>query len=231
MIVAKTCFRVPSSERATPKMLMKTSGKVFRNLHVALLITGAIFSSGCKDRDEASASQVKAAAPILLFDGKGTSPGDVDAFKKILQSHNADFTTVNSSQLNAMTAEQLRNHRLLILPGGNFIRMGDSLAPNTATNIRNAVQNGLNYLGVCAGAFLAGNPNSKGLNLTGKNFRFYSAEDQGIRKAAVSIQIAGGPTRDHYWEDGPQLAGWGDVVAKYPDGSPAVVERSCGAVG
>jgi hypothetical protein len=29
---------------------------------------------------------------------------------------------------------------------------------------------------------------------------------------------------DHYWEDGPQLTGWGDVVARYPDGTPAVVQ-------
>ena len=36
------------------------------------------------------------------------------------------------------------------------------------------------------------------------------------------------PPLDHYWEDGPQLAGWGEVVATYPDGAPAVVQGASG---
>ena len=60
-------------------------------------------------------------------------------------------------------------------------------------------------------------------------FPFYAAEDRGIRKTAVAISTPGGPTLDHYWEDGPQLAGWGDIVAKYPDGTPAVAEGTFGA--
>jgi len=59
-------------------------------------------------------------------------------------------------------------------------------------------------------------------------FAFYSAEQRGIRKAALRIATARGPALDQYWEDGPQLAGWGSVVGKYPDGTPAIVE---GAVG
>jgi glutamine amidotransferase-like uncharacterized protein len=44
----------------------------------------------------------------------------------------------------------------------------------------------------------------------------------------VPVVVAEGPTLDQYWEDGPHLTGWGDVVAKYPDGTSAIVE---GAVG
>jgi glutamine amidotransferase-like uncharacterized protein len=83
----------------------------------------------------------------------------------------------------------------------------------------------LNYLGVCAGAFFAGDSPYNGLNLTaGVRFRFYSLEDRGVRKAAVAIVTPGSKAVDHYWEDGPQLTGWGDVVARYPDGTPAVVQ-------
>jgi hypothetical protein len=69
---------------------------------------------------------------------------------------------------------------------------------------------------------LAGNSGYyNGLNLTsGVRFGFYSAEERGIRKAAVAIAVAGGPTLDQYWEDGPQFTGWGAVVGKYPDGTP-----------
>jgi glutamine amidotransferase-like uncharacterized protein len=118
----------------------------------------------------------------------------------------------------------------LIIPGGNFIDMGRSLNSSTAANIHNAVQNGLNYLGICAGGFLAGNSSYyNGLNLTsGVKFGFYSAEEKGIRKAAVAIAVAEAPTLEQYWEDGPQLNGWGAVVGKYPDGTPAIVEGTSG---
>ena len=121
--------------------------------------------------------------------------------------------------------------RLLIVPGGNFVDIGHGLSSGTTANIRGAVQDGLNYLGICAGAFFAGSfPEPyQGLNLTsGVQFGFYAAEGRGIRKSAVAIAFAGGPTLDHYWEDGPQLTGWGAVVAKYPDGTPAVVQGTFG---
>ena len=87
----------------------------------------------------------------------------------------------------------------------------------------------MNYLGICAGAFFAGSSPYKGLNLTeGVRFKFYALENRNIRKAAVRIEIAGSATLDHYWEDGPQLTGWGNVVAKYPDGTPAIVQGTNG---
>jgi glutamine amidotransferase-like uncharacterized protein len=171
-----------------------------------------------------------ALAPILLFNGTGASPNDVAAVATILNSNHLNYSTVNSSQLNEMGASQLGGYRLLIVPGGNFVDIGNSLTSSTTANIRNAVRNGLNYLGICAGAFFAGNSPYNGLNLTsGVKFSFYSAESRGIRRTAVSIAGAGAPTLDQYWEDGPQFAGWGAVVGKYPDGSPAIVEGTFGS--
>src|SRR5258708_3837389 len=169
-------------------------------------------------------------APILLFDGTGGSRGDVAAVERVLKSNHLNYSTVNSSQLNEMNELQFRAYRLLIVPGGNFVDIGNSLTSTTTANIRNAVQNGLNYLGICAGAFFAGNSPYNGLNLTsGVKFGFYSAENQGIRKAAVAIAGAGTPTLDQYWEDGPQFTGWGAVAGKYPDGTPAIVEGAFGS--
>jgi glutamine amidotransferase-like uncharacterized protein len=119
---------------------------------------------------------------------------------------------------------------LLIVPGGNFIDMGNSLTPGAAARIRNSVNGGLNYLGICAGALIAGNSPFNGLNLTsGVKFGFYCASNLGIRKTAVEVTNADGTVLDQYWEDGPQLSGWGEVVAKYPDGTPAVVEGKFGS--
>ena len=171
----------------------------------------------------------EATAPTLLFNGTGSSPNDVKAVETILQDHQLKYATVNSAQLNGMSAAQLMAHRLLIIPGGNYIRMGRSLTTNSAANIRNAVQGGLNYLGICAGGLLAGDGSFNNLNLTsGVHFDFYAVVNQGVHKAVVPITAVGTPPLEHYWEDGPQFTGWGAVVATYPDGTPAVVEETVG---
>jgi glutamine amidotransferase-like uncharacterized protein len=166
---------------------------------------------------------------ILLFNGSGTSPNDVRAVEAILETNHLSYSTATSSRLNAMADSEIRGFRLLIVPGGNFVEIGNGLTSNATAKLRNAVQNGLNYLGICAGGFFAGNSPYNGLNLTsGVRFGFYAAENRGIRKAAVPIASAGTAALDQYWEDGPQFTGWGEIVAKYPDGTPAVVEGSFG---
>ena len=187
--------------------------------------------TGCHgDRDEGRIHAAARPASILLFNGTGASPGDGAALEKILSNEHLNYSTVDSSRLNGMSESQIREYRLLIVPGGNFEDLGNSLTSSTVANIRNAIQNGVNYLGVCAGAFFAGNSPYNGLNLTsGLRFGFYAAEARGIRKAAIAISVAGGQTLDQYWEDIPQLTGWGAVVGKYPDGTPAIVEGTFGS--
>ncbi len=168
-------------------------------------------------------------APILLFNGAGTSPEDVASLEKILSGERLQYSLINSRQLKGMTESEILRSRLLIVPGGNFERLGNSLTSSSAANIRTAVRNGLNYLGICAGAFFAANSPYNGLNLTsGPQFSFYAAEARGIRKQVAPISTAEGQTLEMYWEDGPQLSGWGSVVARYPDGTPAIAEGSFG---
>ena len=167
--------------------------------------------------------------PILLFSGTGMSRNDVKAVELILKRSHLKYAKVNSRQLNSMSESQLMAHRLMIVPGGNYITIGNSLTPGTTTNIHNAVQNGLNYLGICAGGLLAGNASCNGLNLTsGVRFGFYGVVNRGIHKAAVTIAGVGTPPLEHYWEDGPQFTGWGAVIGKYPDGTPAIAEGTSG---
>lgn len=170
------------------------------------------------------------AAPVLVFAGPGTNQNDVAAVEALLRADSLRYATVSARQLDAMDEAALRAHRLLIVPGGNFIDMGNGLAPATLATVRTAVSHGLNYLGLCAGAFLAADGAYRSFNLTnGVRFGFYEAERRGIRKAAVLITAADSSRREHYWEDGPALSGWGDVVARYPDGSPAIVQGHAGS--
>jgi hypothetical protein len=168
--------------------------------------------------------------PILLFIGTGTSSTDVTAVETILAANKLTYATANSSQLDAMTETELSGYKLLIVPGGNSITIGDNLKSSTTTNIHNAViNNGLHYLGICAGGFFGGYSIYNGLNLTsGVWFDFYEDYYDGINKEAVEISSPDAASLDQYWQDGPEFTGWGSIVGKYPDGTPAIVEGSSG---
>jgi hypothetical protein len=97
-----------------------------------------------------------ATSGILLFNGTGTS-GDVGALEYVIVNNlHLDYDTAATTDLNKMSQAQLAAYKLLIIPGGDSIQMGKYLSANTLASIKNAVRvNGLHYLGVCAGAFLA----------------------------------------------------------------------------
>ena len=80
------------------------------------------------------------AAQILLFAGNGTSPNDVTAVETILKARHLGYFKAGSSQLAGMSESQLTAYRLMIVPGGNYITIGNSLTPGATTNIRNAVR-------------------------------------------------------------------------------------------
>jgi hypothetical protein len=174
---------------------------------------------------------IPAAEPVLLYNGTGASPSDVSAVEAVLGTLDLGYATADSSQLNAMSEPQLGGYKLIIVPGGNSITIGESLTANTASTIRGAVtQYGVHYLGICAGAFFGGYSIYNGVDLTaGVSFNFYAAELQGIHLEPVEISLPGSGPLDMYWQDGPQLSGWGSVVAKFPDGTPAIVEGQSGA--
>jgi glutamine amidotransferase-like uncharacterized protein len=182
--------------------------------------------------DVAARAVAGASTPaVLLFVGTGTSSGSVAAVKTILGNLNLTYATATSSQLNAMSEAQLKAYKLLFVPGGNAITISKNLSHTTTTNIRNAIMSdGLHYVGICAGAFFAGNSGLYNyLNLTpGVWFNYYADEFKGIYKAALEIKGSNGAQLDQYWENGPQLSGWGQVVGKYPDGTPAITEFKAG---
>lgn len=173
---------------------------------------------------------IPAAEPVLLYNGTGTSSSDVPAVEAVLASLGIGYTTANSVQLNAMSEPQLGGYKLVIIPGGNSITIGQNLTAGAASAIRGAVQDyGVHYLGICAGAFFGGYSIYNGVDLTtGVSFDFYADEFKGIRLEPVEISLPSNPPLDVYWQDGPQLSGWGEVVAKFPDGTPAIVEGQSG---
>src|SRR5262245_26258419 len=103
---------------------------------VGLSLTG-LSLAGCAQ------SESNPDASILLFSGTGTSPSDVAAIAKILQESGLEYATANSKQLNGMSQSQLMAYRLIIVPGGNYITMGNHLTPEASRRIQNAVEQGV----------------------------------------------------------------------------------------
>jgi hypothetical protein len=173
---------------------------------------------------------IPAAVPVLLFNGTGVSAPDVSAIQAVLGNLKISYETADSNQLNAMSKQQLGGYKLIIIPGGNSITIGQGLSSDAASNLRIAVQQyGVHYLGLCAGAFFGAYSIYNGVDLTGGvSFDFYADELKGIHKEPVTISFPSSPALDVYWEDGPQLFGWGLVVAKFPDGTPAIVQGQSG---
>jgi hypothetical protein len=170
--------------------------------------------------------------PVLIFNGTGTSSTDVTAVESVVSTIGLAYNTANSSQLDGMTQAELAAYKLFIVPGGNSITIGKHLSSGATSNIRDAVaQNGLNYLGFCAGAFFGGfSAYYNGVDLTsGVWFDFYADHYKGIQKEAVSISFPSQGALDIYWQDGPKLSGWGKVVGKYPNGEPAISEDYWGS--
>ncbi len=166
------------------------------------------------------------AATVLIYDGPGTSSGDVAAVESLVTSMGLSYQTANNSQLNAISEAQLLAYRLFLMPGGNAISISSYLSRTATANLHNAIASGLNYLGFCAGGFFAGSSAYYNYtNLTnGVWFNVYPNYGRGIAKTVVRASFPNGSTMDMYWENGPALDNWGAVVARYPDGNTAITE-------
>ena len=194
--------------------------------------TAAAVSSAAAATD-AAATPVQGSSsttPVLLFNGTGTLASDVAAVEVILNTLKLKYSTADSSHMNSMSEATLKTYKLFIVPGGNSNTIGNNLSKAATTNIHNAVQSGLHYLGICAGGWFGGYSIYNGLNLTsGVWFKVYHNNGQGTGSTAVEIADPKNGKLDQFWHDGPEFSGWGSIVGKYPDGTPAIVEGKSGS--
>ncbi|HET9405942.1 MAG TPA: BPL-N domain-containing protein [Candidatus Sulfotelmatobacter sp.] len=211
----------------------RPSASLFRFVLTVASLSAAMFLAACGSSGSKPVPlppAIPSAEPVLLYVGAGTSSSDVSAIESVLGTLHVGFTTATGSQLEALDEAHLGGYKLIIIPGGNSITIGQNLSANAAANIRTAVTGyGVHYLGVCAGAFFGGYSIYNGVDLTsGVFFNFYAAEFQGIHIEPVQLTFPNRAPLDVYWQDGPQLSGWGNVVARFPDGTPAIVEGNSG---
>jgi glutamine amidotransferase-like uncharacterized protein len=174
----------------------------------------------------------------LVFDGTGTWSTEVANLENILGSHGASYELVSSAELNGMSVEDLEQYGVLIFPGGNGASEADSLTRQAHANLREAVQqHGVGYVGFCAGAFIAvapapapGGDVSYGLGIfDAPELDYYYLENQGTDIAMTLESFPDGSTQDLLWYGGPVTPEVpGGVIARYPDGNPAITEMYSG---
>ena len=174
----------------------------------------------------------------LLFAGTGTWSDEVAVLEQLLLAKRATYSKVSSAALDAMSVDDLAKFGVMIFPGGSGGAEAAGLSVDTHARLRQAVQQrGVNYVGFCAGSFIAVAPApapdhdvSYGLGVAaGPELQYYYLENQGTDIAMTLQTFADGTQADILWYGGPVTPDLpGGVIARYPDGKPAISEQWAG---
>ena len=171
---------------------------------------------------------------ILLFSGSSIWKLEAASIRQILYAHGATYRTVGDDELNAMEQADFKKYKALVIPGGDAEVVTSKLYNETRRKIRLAVNDdGLNYLGFCAGAWLAIAPNppegwahSYGIGFVDaplQEHTVYYRRDQ--QEVLLTAHYPDGQTRKQLWFGGPVTPNVpGGVIARYPDGKPAITQ-------
>ncbi len=169
---------------------------------------------------------------VLIYGGPGSWKDEVQSLKEILYTHGATYEVLTPGQIDQLTVDQLLKYRMLLIAGGDAPTVRKALSVETHFRIREAVQNrGLNYLGFCAGAWLAVAPAPppnedvvyglgvvEGPILT-ENYLWKSGHAYGLDQT----QFPDGRRMPLLWYGGPITPNASSgIVAKYADGTPAI---------
>ena len=173
----------------------------------------------------------------LVYNGDGAWTSEVANLESVLKSHSLSYQEVTSAQLAALTQDEMGQFGTIIWPGGSGTSMLNSLSGATRIKIRSAViDQGVSFVGFCAGAFLAVSPAPAAGQAPGylslisaPVLDYYYLENQGVTDAMTLESFADGTQHDLVWYGGPvTLNIAGGVVAKYPTGDPAITEAFSG---
>lgn len=170
---------------------------------------------------------------VLLFNGVGISTSDWQTTEKIVKGMGLSYRLVNSSQLDAMSLEQMTRFGMFLVPGGKAVTITNGLKAATRVRVRQAVRDyGVAYLGICAGAFVAVESGANTNNTTSYGFpvvegahlpMWYPNGNTSAIAAVVPVTFATGTQRYLVWYGGPSTPEWKNgVVARYANGKPAI---------
>jgi glutamine amidotransferase-like uncharacterized protein len=175
----------------------------------------------------------KWAVDALIYQGTATATGGAEAIVSILKNAGYTYRVVTSSELNALSSEELKEFGTIIWPGGYAGQMSRSLTKDTRDRLSAAVRvDGVSFVGFCAGAFIAVSPDTDwGLSvIQSETLPYYHLEDEGVAYAMVELAGWDGPplSRSVLWWGGPKLTGFtpDEVLAVYSDTQEPAITRN-----
>ena len=156
---------------------------------------------------------------IAVFEGNGVGRSTDKLIAAIQGQSDADQVTVVRISADDIRAGGLTNVEVLVHPGGSGSKQGKSLGEDGRRLVRQFVEQGGGYLGVCAGAYLATNDYDWSLDLIDAKVvdRMHWARGTGSVKLRLSDDgiafFEQMPTIDLHYGQGPLLARreWDDV--------------------
>ncbi len=204
-------------------------------------VSASASEPGFAPKTAAPGPQVRTwAKDVLIFNGDGAAYDDPESLADIVSSHGLTYEYADSSRLNSMSMDELMKFGTLVWPGGYAGQQADSLSVETREKIRKAVtENGLNYTGFCAGAFIAvgampapGKAPDYGMALVeGKELGYFYPNHDGNSdtETMVPVKFGDGSSRELVFWGGPAVTDFpGGVVGRYADGTPAISQAFSG---
>lgn len=175
---------------------------------------------------------------FLIYEGPGSWRAELRSLKNILYSNGATYETLSPDKINRLSRKDFEKYNAIMFVGGNARTVRKNLSKDTRALIREAVQmQGLNYLGFCAGAWLAVAPEPS-LNedvvagigvVSGPLLNITSLEKQGLHYSLDKSIFPDGSRKNLLWYGGPITPDIpGGVIAKYSDGTPAISQIRSG---
>lgn len=213
---------------------------MLRIYHALFLAMVLLSVAACSDEenialknDALQSGRSGTVADFVIYNGYGIDTTGTDALVQIIKAQGLTSRVIAEDEFNGMTSADFARFGTFIWPGGGNDEIDSALEPEARTNLRRAIlEKGLNYVGICAGAFIAVGPKTAldetpawGLALIEGNYlRNYSTVD-GERETMVATNFPDGSTRELMLWTGPYFDTTAQVIARYAaDAKPAMVQ-------
>jgi glutamine amidotransferase-like uncharacterized protein len=148
---------------------------------------------------------------VAVFGGSGTG-GSSEKLVRAFGKSSAERYAIERISAEEIVAGKLAEFDVLVHPGGSGSKQGHALGEQGRAEVRDFVQKGGGFLGVCAGAYLATNDYSWSLNLIDAKVvdrrhwaRGTGEVDLQLSEAAAAFFDVAKPTAEIYYAQGPLL--------------------------